>query len=261
MRHRSRSRPSIAPQHVFRAPKVIERMEPQRNPAIVLIAAMPGEIKPLIRSWAALATVNGVAGYQHPSATIFAFHAGMGAGPATRAFARAQQVCEPTALYSVGWAGALTAKLHAGNVVRPKVVRDLATGESYTCAPTEYVTHGTLLTARRVATREEKVQMAESYPAARSVDMEAATVARLAAAHGLPFRAVKAVSDTVEEDLPDLNPFVTATGQFALGRFLAHVAVRPRYWGALSAFGKQASLAAANLCDSLAGELGVEKPR
>ncbi len=208
-----------------------------------------------------MATVDGVAGFQHPSATIFAFHAGMGAGPATRAFARAQQVCEPVMLYSVGWAGAISPKLMAGSVLRPDAVLDLATGKRYTCAATEYLTHGTLLTSRRVAQREDKVRLAESYPAARSIDMEAATLARLAIANGLPFRTVKAVSDTFNEDLPDLNPFITADGQFANARFIAYVAVRPRYWSALAAFGKQAALAAANLCDSLAGELRVEKPR
>lgn len=231
------------------------------NPAVVLIAAMPGELKPLTRSWAALETVNGVHGFQHPSNTLFAFHAGMGAAPATRAFARAHQVCRPTTIYSAGWAGALSSIIHAGKVLRPDTVRDLATGETYACAPTEWVTHGLLLTTRRVATREEKHRLAATYTGARAVDMEAATLARLAHAANLPFRALKAISDTLDEDLPDLNPFVTSQGQFATGRFLAHVALRPRHWSTLARFGKQAALAAANLCDTLAAELGIEKPK
>ena len=32
------------------------------NDAIVIVAAMPGELKPLVRSWAALETVDGVDG-------------------------------------------------------------------------------------------------------------------------------------------------------------------------------------------------------
>ena len=241
--------------------KLIERMEPQRNPAVVLIAAMPGEIAPLMRSWAALATVEGVAGYQHPSNTIFAFHAGMGATHATRAFARAQQVCEVRAVYSVGWVGGLVDSAHAGNVLRADAVRDLATGEVFRCTPSEWASHGTLLTARRVAAREHKLELAGRYPDARMVDMEAATIGRLAAAHNLPFRCVKAVSDALIDELPDLNPFVREDGTFAQVNFAVHVALRPRHWADVARFGKQAKLAAANLCDSLAGELGIEKPR
>lgn len=243
------------------SPKLIERMEPQRNPAVILIAAMPGELAPLTRSWPALATVDGVAAYQHPSTTILAFHAGMGATHATRAFARAQQVCEPRAVYSVGWVGGLVATAHAGNVLRADAVRDLATGELFQCTPSDWATHGTLLTARRVAAREHKLELASRYPDARMVDMEAATVARLAAAHGLPFRSVKAVSDALIDELPDLNPFVRDDGTFAQASFALHVAMRPRHWADVARFGKQAKLAAQNLCDSLAGELGIEKPR
>lgn len=235
-------------------------MEPQRNPAVVLIAAMPGELAPLTRSWAALATVNGVAGYQHPSNTIFAFHAGMGTRNATRCLARAQQVCEPRAIYSVGWAGGLVESAHAGNVLRADAVRDLGTGEVFPCTPTEWATHGNLLSANRVATHQDKQRLAEQYPDARMVDMEAAALGRLATAYGLPFRCVKAISDARIDHLPDLNPFVTADGQFATLRFVLHVALRPGSWGDVARFGKQAKLAAANLCDSLAGELGIEKP-
>ncbi len=231
------------------------------NPAVILIAAMPGELKDLTRSWAALETVDGVHGFQHPSNTIFAFHAGMGATPATRAFRRAFSVCQPTAVYSVGWAGALQAEARPGQTLRPDSVLDLATGENFACAPSHFLTRGTLVTARRVAARDEKQRLSSAYPVARAVDMEAATLARLAAAHNLPFRAVKAISDSLDEDLPDLNPYITAAGQFATVRFIAHVALRPPLWSVLSRFGKQSSLAAKNLADTLAAELGIEKPR
>ena len=231
------------------------------NPAVVLIAAMPGELKHLTRSWAALESVEGVHGFQHPSNTIFAFHAGMGASPATRAFRRAFDVCQPTAVYSVGWAGSLRAETPAGSTHRAEAVLDVSTGETFGCAPSHWPTRGVLLTGRRVADRKEKGRLAAAYPTARSVDMEAATIGRLAAARNLPFRSVKAISDTVDEDLPDLNPYITPQGQFATARFIAHVALRPPLWPELSRFGKQSALAARNLADTLAAELGIEKPR
>ena len=227
------------------------------NDAVVIIAAMSGELKPLVRSWAALETRDGVDGWQHPSAPIMAFCAGMGAGPATRAFARARQVCEPVQLLSVGWAGALREDLDPGAIVRASMVRDLNTGEMYSAEGTG----GLVLTSTRVAVREDKHRLARTYDGAAAVDMEAATLARLALAHGLGFRAIKAISDTLDEDLPDINPFITNAGQFATARFIAHVATKPRYWSALAEFGRQAKLAAERLGDAIADEIGVDRPR
>jgi adenosylhomocysteine nucleosidase len=227
------------------------------NDAIVIIAAMPGEIKPLVRSWAALETRDGVDGWQHPSGPIMAFAGGMGTASAMRSFARARQVCEPVQLISVGWAGALRAELEPGAIVKANMVRDLNTGEMYAAEGSG----GLLLTSSRVAVREEKHRLGRTYDGAVAVDMEAATLARLATANGLHFRAIKAISDTLEEDLPDMNPFVTATGRFATARFVAHVATKPKYWSALAQFGKQAKLAADNLCAAIADEIGIERPR
>jgi adenosylhomocysteine nucleosidase len=226
------------------------------NDAIVIVAALSGEIKPLVRSWAALETRDGVDGWQHPSASIMAFCGGMGAGPATRAFARARQVCEPVQLLSVGWGGALREELGPGAIIRASMVRDLNTGEMFAALGTG----GLLLTSTRVAVREDKERLARTYDGAVAVDMEAATLARLALAHGLGFRAIKAISDTLDEELPDMNPFITSQGQFATARFIAHVATKPRYWSALSEFGKQAKLAAENLCAAIADEIGVDRP-
>lgn len=227
------------------------------NDAIVIIAAMPGELKPLVRSWAALETQNGVDGWQHPSAPIMALYGGMGAAAATRAFARARQVCDPVQLLSVGWAGALRAESAPGSVIHAGMVRDLQTGANYRTEGGE----GLLLTATRVATRDEKYRLARTYDGAVAVDMEAGTLARIAVANGIGFRAIKAISDTLEEDLPDMNPYLTPWGKFATARFVAHVATRPRTWAALMQFGKQASLAANNLCAAIAQELGIEIPR
>ncbi len=227
------------------------------NDAIVIIAAMPGELKPLVRSWAALESRDGVDGWQHPNGPIMAFCGGMGAGAALRAFARSRQVCEPVRLLSIGWAGALREDMAPGTVVKASMVRDLNTGEMFAAEGSS----GLLLTSNRVAVREEKQRLARTYDGAVAVDMEAATLARMARAHDLRFYAIKAVSDTLEEDLPDMNPFVTSGGQFATARFVAHVATKPKYWSALAQFGKQAKLAADTLCAAVADEIGIERPR
>ena len=227
------------------------------NDAIVIIAAMPGELKPLVRSWAALETREGVDAWQHPNGPIMALCGGMGAAAVTRAFARARQVCEPVRVISVGWAGGLLEEQLPGTVINAGAVRDLRTGEMLDATGSG----GLLLTAARVAVREEKQRLARTYDGAVAVDMEAATLARLAQAHSLYFSAIKAVSDTLHDDLPDMNPFVTGEGRFATARFIARVAPQPKYWSALARFGKQARHAAENLCAIVADEIGIERPR
>lgn len=225
------------------------------NEAIVILAAARGELKPLVRSWAALKTENGVEGWQHPSRPVFALCGGMGAAAATRAFAHARSICIPTEVISVGWAGSLQEGVHAGTVVTPTHVLDTKTGELF--GPTD--TAATLLlTTPRVADREEKRRLVERYPHAQLVDMEAAVVARLSLANGIPFSSMKAISDTFEEELPDLNPFIDARGQFQTARFALHAALHPRLWVGLSRFGKQADLAAKRLCETLARDLTIE---
>lgn len=228
------------------------------NEAIVLIAAARGELHPLTRSWAALKTQNGVDGWQHPSRSIFALYGGMGAAAATRAFAHANRICTPVFLFSVGWAGALHEDLRAGDVIEATDILDTSTGERFGLGPQlDPATNDQqlLLTTQRVAAREEKMQLAARYAGAQMVDMEAATLVRLALANGIPFRAIKAISDSLHEDLPDLNPFISPLGQFQTVRFAMHAAARPRLWPVLSDFGKNASVAAKNLAATLSKTL------
>ena len=225
------------------------------NQAAVIIAAVAGEVKPLVRSWAAVESVGGVAGWHHPTAPVLVLYGGMGAAAATRTFARALQLCQPAWLWSVGWAGALQAETEAGRVLWPASVRDLRTGESFACAATG--TGGALLTSARVATHVEKHRLA-AYPGAVAVDMEAAALARLALAHAIPFRAAKAISDTLDEQLPDMNPYLRLDGRFATGRFALDAALHPQAWGSLIRFGRQARLAADELCAALRREIGVD---
>lgn len=223
-------------------------------PSTVILAAVRGELKPLVRSWAALKTEDDVEGWQHPSRSVFALCGGMGAGAATRAFARARAICIPTEVVSVGWVGALLEETEPGAIFQPSHVLDTRTGEMFGESDTRATV---LLTTSRVAAREEKYRLKERYPYAAIVDMEAATIARLCVAHGIPFRAIKAVSDTLEENLPDLNPYIDARGRFHTLRFAASAAIQPKFWPVLSKFGKQAAEAAENLAAAVRQDLGI----
>jgi len=83
------------------------------------------------------------------------------------------------------------------------------------------------------------------------VDMEAATVARLAVAHGLRFRAMKAISDGHEFEMPSLSQFEDHNGHFRTGAFAMYTALRPQQWGKAIELGRGSKRALAKLHEAL----------
>jgi adenosylhomocysteine nucleosidase len=88
--------------------------------------------------------------------------------------------------------------------------------------------------------------------------MEAATVCRLAKAHGLGFRAVKAISDEADFELGELAQFVTADGQFRERAFALHAAMRPAMWGKVRALARNSNKAIHALTEALRHELDLD---
>ncbi len=135
-----------------------------------------------------------------------------GDGPrnAAREAARAIARFRPALLVGAGVAGALTPGLAAGDILASARILD-ESGE--TPPPSRrlleaalegtHIRAGTLLTlARPAVSAAEKAALAESTGAPAVCDMESAAWARAAAAAGVPFLVLRAVSDTAEEDLP-----------------------------------------------------------
>jgi hypothetical protein len=81
--------------------------------------------------------------------------------------------------------------------------------------------------------------------------MEAAAVAEVAAQAGLPFVAVKAISDSLRFPMPDLSRFIDGGGSFAKGKFLFHTALRPGSWATIAQLARNSSLATRKLCTRL----------
>ena len=91
---------------------------------------------------------------------------------------------------------------------------------------------------------------------AAAVDMESHVAARVAAAHGLPFAALRVISDTAEERLPPaVIGAIDGEGHLRLGAVLASVARRPWQVPALIRTGRGSSAATASLlrCFDLLG--------
>ena len=211
---------------------------------IGIIAALPGELKPLVRGWTRQRT--GVKEISVWTTTrgedeLIAVCGGMGPDAAMRSFTAAEFSGPLDLVLSVGWAGALVPEMKPGHCYIPSEVIDVQTGERFPLADGERKLR--LATTVQVADAGEKRRLWQSYGAVL-VDMEAATIARLAQIRGIPVCCFKAVSDAPNADLPDLNPFIDVHGQMRLPAFLAHVALRPRCWGSLLELGKNSSTGA-----------------
>jgi adenosylhomocysteine nucleosidase len=214
-----------------------------------IVAALPGELKPLVRGWEPQPSgVRGLSIWKTDRSgnELIAVSGGMGANAALRAFTAAEFLGALDAVLSVGWAGALAPEMKAGQCYVPGEVIDAQTGERFSCSMGDRAVG--LVTTPDVAGAAEKYRLHQSYGAAL-VDMEAATVARLAQMRSVPFFCFKAVSDGAEAVLPDLNPFIDLQGQMQMPAFLAYVAVRPQFWGPLLELGRNSSVAARALAE------------
>jgi adenosylhomocysteine nucleosidase len=214
---------------------------------IAIIAAMPAELKPLVRGWQH-ERQNGVDLWSFNSGEWIAACAGAGIDAATRAFAEVEKLGPIDKILSTGWAGALREDLAPGHAYDVSIVIDARTGERFIAAGPP--NNCWLVTSPRVADAAEKKRLASTYEAAL-VDMEAAGVARLARMRGIPFYCIKGISDGYNEQLPDFNNFISPSGRFKLIRFMVFALLRPWHWPALIRMGENSRKAARNIAQSL----------
>ena len=226
---------------------------------IGIVAALPGELHPLVREWPRTDQVfiGHVAGIQ-----CFAACEGIGEMAAARSIsairAAAEQDGPLDALVSYGWAGALSCGVQPPGVYSVAEVVDSRTGERFRTSSWHSQAPLRLVTLDHVARKEEKRALAERYQAVL-VDMEAATVARLARARNLPFLCLRGVSDGYSDDLPDFNHFLTPRGQLRTAAFAAHALLRPRSWPALLELGRNSRAAAQALATQFPDTLSRAK--
>jgi adenosylhomocysteine nucleosidase len=191
-----------------------------------IIAALPREIKQLVRGWQEHKLPGKVVVYTNDFAV--AACAGMGSARVTLAVQAAMSIKPATTLLSVGLAGACDPSLHVGEIVRAGVVVDTQSGERFYDSQFKQV----LVSAPTIASVNEKQRLYASYHAS-AVDMEAATVARIAQARNLSFQAIKVISDDAVFELQELARFATQDGQFREAAFAAYLMTRPHLWSKL----------------------------
>ncbi len=216
---------------------------------IAIIAALAGELKPLVRGWQGESR-HGVNLWRRRRGENewIAACAGMGVDAAARAFEEIEKTGTLDAAVSTGWAGALDEQFAAGRAYRVSGVVDARSGKRFRAAGP--AGECWLVTSDRVADQAEKRRLAAAHGTGL-VDMEAAGVARLAAARGIPFYCLKGVTDDFSASLPDFNRFLAANGQLRTGRLIFFEIFRPWHWPALMRLGGNSLKAAAAIGKSL----------
>jgi adenosylhomocysteine nucleosidase len=219
-----------------------------------IIAALPREVKHLVRGWKEHKLPGKIVVYTNDFAVVAC--AGMGAARATLAVQAAMSIKPVTALISVGLAGACDPALRVGDIVKAGVVVDTQTGERFSTSQYKQV----LVSTTTIASVNEKQRLYASYWAS-AVDMEAATVARIAQAHNLYFQATKAISDDATFELQELARFSTPDGQFREAAFAMHTAVRPQLWSKLMQLAGNSKRALESLTTELESQLNWYRER
>lgn len=205
-----------------------------------MVAALPVEVEPLIRGWAARRVEHegkNFRVFERGNASLVC--GGIGAEPARRATEAMIRTMAPDLLLSVGFAGALDSGLRVGDIVEPRTVINARDGSRTLTGSSK----GILVTTSQVTEPGQKAKLRDLY-GADVVDMEAASVAQGAAARGVKFGAVKVVSDELGFTLPPVSEFVAPEGNFLTRRFAWHVAVRPWMWPATISLARNSRKAA-----------------
>ncbi len=210
------------------------------------VAALGREVSGLVRGWSCSDVgLPGAPRRIYCSSSAALICAGTGVDRAYTAAKALIEKCSPRVLISIGFAGSCVPHLRPGSVVVPAMLLESATGKSFHCA----FGAGRLVTLDRVAGIARK-QEAFARFGSLAVDMEAAGVAAAAAEYGREFAAIKAISDSAEEDLEFLSGFVKPEG-FESGRFIAHIALRPQLWSSVAALKRNSNLAATALANAV----------
>lgn len=224
-----------------------------------IIAALPGELKPLVQGWKPLPLPGARKGQAAWASRVddvecIAVCAGVGSAAAGHACSISAQGGALDAIVSVGWSGALSCGIHPGNAYAVNQVVDAHTGEHFTTnfpLPEGSSVPLRLVTTDHIVQYAEKRQLAGLYQAVM-VDMEAVTVARFARSQNIAFYCLKAISDEIADILPDFGRYTNSDGHLRVAPLLGHVAVRPKYWPAMLRMGQNAKSGAR----AVAGALG-----
>jgi adenosylhomocysteine nucleosidase len=213
---------------------------------IACLAALPAELNGLRRRMTVRESSHRKGMTLHSGryghTEVLLVQTGMGRKAVERAAAFALDRYEPPALISFGFAGGLSPCLQAGDLVLcrrlypeagganlPEVCSDeamLAAAQASRSAGKAPIVGNCLTTGRVVGMATEKRALAERYQA-DILEMESYWAGLLCATRGVPFLAVRAISDEASADLPFLEHVVSPTGRMRWAAPAAYLLAHP----------------------------------
>ena len=217
--------------------------------ALLFIGADAREFSGLLSHWESVSplhlSVHWARSGRWRGREVFAIANGAGCD---RAFAAALMAPKVSAIFNIGFCGALDESLKIGDIV---VVTQIRAGDN--SWPTSIpdgppAARGILLSTDRIAQTAAEKHTLRAATGACIVEMEAAGAARAAEDRGVPLYCVRAVSDLATEDFQnDFNAALLPDGRFSTFRLLTQLKL-----GELVDLQKRTALASKKLGDFLA---------
>lgn len=165
---------------------------------------------------------------------------------------------QPDVCVAAGLAGSLRREHEVGEVCASRDIMELESGRTIAAdggliAVAEkcgaVVIERLLTSSTMVLTAEGKSRLGKM---AEAVEMESFAVASEAAANGIPFVAIRAISDAVDEDLPmNFEELLDETGNVSKAKAASALARMPQKLPAILRLGRQSKAAAAKLANFL----------
>lgn len=164
------------------------------------------------------------------------------------------------AVLSIGFAGALTASLQAGDLVIASNIRDSkespnarllsAARQTPIDAPVRF---GTAFTSDEILWQAKSKRALAGSLAANEigfVDMESTAIAKVCGSRGAPFLIVRSISDLLDEDLPlDFNQHRGPDGRVDSKKVVKAALLRPAAFKGLLELRKRSRLCAARMAE------------
>jgi adenosylhomocysteine nucleosidase len=243
---------------------------------IGLIAAMPEEIRPLIRS------VGPVTREKHAGFNLYRFRAsgkdisliesGIGATRAAQATRALIDAAAPGVLLNFGFGGAVLPGPSVGDIVvadrllffkerlfanqaglAPALTDELAATLEGNCQGTGYRIHrGTFVTTGEIVGKGMLAGLLPAGTANPVLEMETTGVARVASERKVPLVAVRAISDGADEELGfPIADFTDREMRIRIGKVLWALARKPRIIPQLVRLARNSRLAGGNLATAV----------
>jgi adenosylhomocysteine nucleosidase len=217
-----------------------------------MLAPMPSELRPLVKRLGLRPSPAPVGTRVHEgragSATVVAATTGMGTAGAAEAARRMLDGGDVDHVMVVGIAGGIDDRLAIGDVIRPRVVIDGASGAEYRPHPlggqTDPPDPGSLHTSDELIIDPDRVAALRARGVI-AMDMETAAVAAVCEGRGCPWSVVRAISDRSSDGMADEAVFQLAypDGSPNLRAVARFVARHPGRVPQLLRLGRDASVA------------------